>query len=55
MVAGIVLGEVLFPLEGFRGNGRAISNDTVCLNNIEGTTIVMAVCCLVTHTHSYSL
>ena len=36
MALGIVLGEVLFPLEGFRGSGRAISNDTMCERNLEG-------------------
>lgn len=36
MAAGIVLGEILFPLEGFHGSGRAIFNDTVCLQHIEG-------------------
>jgi hypothetical protein len=36
MVLGIVLGEVLYPLEGFNGSGRAISNDTMCLGNLEG-------------------
>ena len=41
MVAGIILGEVLFPFEGFHGNGDAIRNDTACLNNIGGIVTLM--------------
>ena len=36
MVAGIVVSEVLYPLEGFRGSGRAIFNDTMCLDQLAG-------------------
>jgi len=38
MVVGIVLAEVLFPLEGIRGGGGddAILNDTKCLNDTPG-------------------
>ena len=36
MMLGIVLGEVLYPLEGVRGNGVTIANDTACLSNTGG-------------------
>lgn len=32
MVVGVVLGEVLFPLQGVRGRGVPLENDTRCIN-----------------------
>ena len=36
MVIGIVLGEVFFPLEGVRGRGIPLMNDTACTNVTTG-------------------
>lgn len=42
MVVGIVLAEVLFPLQGIRGGGGddSILNDTKCLNDTPGERLV---------------
>ncbi len=37
MVVSIILGEVLFPLEGVRGEGIPFLNDSNCINNSAGT------------------
>ena len=37
MVVGIILGEVLYPLEGFRGRNIELVNDTVCIEQFGGT------------------
>ena len=39
MAVGIILGEVLFPQEGVRGQGTVITNDTDCLENLIGNVI----------------
>lgn len=36
MILGIVLGEVLFPLEGLRGRNTSLNNDTTCTEKFEG-------------------
>ena len=36
MIIGVVLGEVYFPLEGVRGRGVALFNDTNCMNEMAG-------------------
>ena len=39
MILGIVLGEVLFPLEGLRGRNTSLNNDTRCIDDhFEGIT-----------------
>jgi hypothetical protein len=37
MVLGVVLGEVLFPLEGLRGRNTSLNNDTTCTEEFEGS------------------
>ena len=37
MVAGILLGELLYPLEGVRGNRVSFINDSACLNQTAGS------------------
>ena len=36
MVVSVVLGEVYFPLEGVRGRGVSLMNDTKCDENMAG-------------------
>ena len=37
MVLGMVLGEVLYPLEGLRGRNTSLNNDTACTEEFEGS------------------
>lgn len=37
MVLGVVLGEVLYPLEGLRGRNIDLVNDTECIEQFGGT------------------
>ena len=37
MVIGIIVGEVLYPKEGFRGRNIKLVNDTMCIEQFEGT------------------
>ena len=45
MILGIVLGEVFYPMEGLRGRGTNLNDDTNCTDQFAGEYIITLFVC----------